>query len=194
MKDKVIYDLIDFPVKKNEGGLYSILPYERLNRGKGLFKVGLADNFDKRFENYHTDYPIGFYIKNLLASPTKHKEDFKTHPFHAGLHPSPEEKAVAKKSTNIKYLKHMEKFVFKEIKDHGGKQLRTTTRVRDANLNGGVSEWFYTNEKTLDNAFKEAKEKFGGKNLENHLKNINEIADENQKKSNYKAEIYYKIV
>ena len=41
---------------------------------------------------------------------------------------------------------------------------------------------------------KEAKEKFGGKNLENHLKNINEIADDNQKKSNYKAEIYYKIV
>ena len=192
MKDKVIYDLIDFPVKKNEGGLYSILPYERLNRGKGLFKVGLADNFDKRFENYHTDYPIGFYIKNLLASPTKHKEDFKVHPFHAGL--SPEEKAFAKKASNIKYLKHMEKFVFNEIKEHGGKQLRTTTRVRDANLNGGVSEWFYTNEKTLDNAFKEAKEKFGGKNLENHLKNINEIADENQKKSNYKAEIYYKIV
>ena len=88
----------------------------------------------------------------------------------------------------------MEKFVFNEIKEHGGKQLRTTTRVRDANLNGGVSEWFYTNEKTLDNAFKEAIEKFGGKNLENHLKNINEIADKNQKKSNYKAEIYYKIV
>ena len=192
MKDKVIYDLDEFPLKKNEGGLYSILPYERLNHGKALFKVGLADSFDKRFENYHTDYPLGFYIKNLLASPTKNKEDFKVHPFHKGL--SPEEKAVAKKASNIKYLKHMEKFVFKEIKDHGGKQLRTTTRVRDANLNGGVSEWFYTNEKTLDNAFKEAKEKFGGKNLENHLKNINEIADENQKKSNYKAEIYYKIV
>ena len=76
--------------------MYSILPYERLNRGKGLFKVGLADNFDKRFENYHTDYPLGFYIKNLLASPTKHKEDFKVHPFHKGLRPSPEEKAVAK--------------------------------------------------------------------------------------------------
>jgi hypothetical protein len=193
MKDKVLYDLDNFPLKKNEGGLYSILPYERLNRGKALFKVGLADNFDKRFENYHTDYPIGFYIKNLLASPTKHKEDFKVKPIYEGLRPSPEEKTVAKKATNIKYLKHVEKFVFKEIKENGGKQLRTTTRVREANENGGVSEWFYTNERTLDNAFKEAKEKFGGKNLENHLKNINEIADKNQKKSNYKAEIYYKI-
>jgi len=191
MKEKVIYDLTDFPVKKNEGGLYSILPYERLNRGKALFKVGLADSFEKRFENYHTDYPIGFYIKNILASPNKHKEEFKV-PYKG--RPSPEEKAVAKKASNIKYLKHAENFVFNEIKEHGGKQLRTTTRVRNADKNGGVSEWFYTNEKTLDNAFKEANKKFGGKNLENHLKNINETADKNQKKSNYKAEIYYKIV
>ena len=191
MKEKVVYDLTDFPVKKNEGGVYSILPYERLNRGKALFKVGLADSFEHRFENYHTDYPIGFYIKNLLASPNKHKEEFKIHPL---LRPSPEEKAVAKKASNIKYLKHVEKFVFNEIKEHGGKQLRTTTRVRDADKNGGVSEWFYTNEKTLDNAFEQAKEKFGGKNLENHLKNINTTADANKRRSNYKAEIYYHIV
>jgi len=190
MKNKVIYDLEDFPLKKNEGGLYSILPYERLNRGKALFKVGLADSFDHRFENYHTSYPNGFYIKNLLASPTKHKEDFKV----PAKNLSGFDKLAARKTANIKYMKHLENFVFAEIKEHGGKQLRTSTRIRDANEYGGKSEWFYANEKTLDNAFEQAKEKFGGKNLENHLKNINTTADANKRRSNYKAEIYYNIV
>ena len=110
MKDKVIYDLDEFPLKKNEGGLYSILPYERLNHGKALFKVGLADSFDKRFENYHTDYPLGFYIKNLLASPTKNKEDFKVHPFHKGL--SPEKKSCCEKSIKYQILKAYGKICF----------------------------------------------------------------------------------
>jgi hypothetical protein len=49
-KQKIIYEIDDFPIKKNEGGLYSILPYERLDKNKkALFKVGLAENFDKRF-------------------------------------------------------------------------------------------------------------------------------------------------
>ena len=37
---KVIYDLEDFPLKKNEGGLYAILPYEKLvKNNKALFKL-----------------------------------------------------------------------------------------------------------------------------------------------------------
>ena len=78
-KEKVIYQLEDYPLKKNEEGLYAILPYERLDKHKKeLFKVGLAKSFDKRFESYHTDYPLGFYYKNLLASPTKEKKDFQS--------------------------------------------------------------------------------------------------------------------
>ena len=57
-KKKVIYDLEEFPLKNNDGGLYSIFPYEILDKHhKGLFKVGLTDSFDKRFEQYHTSYP-----------------------------------------------------------------------------------------------------------------------------------------
>jgi hypothetical protein len=195
-KFKVIYDLDNFDVKKNEGGLYSILPYERLDKHKkALFKVGLADSYEHRFENYHTDYPLGFYIKNLLASPTKHKEEFKTHPLlNGGARPTLEEKEKAKKSTNIKYLKHIENYIFNNIQEHGGKRLRTTTRIRDANENGGISEWFYTDEKTLDKAFTDAKKEYAGRNYESHLKDINKNANQHARNATYKAEIYYNIV
>ena len=51
----VIHDLEDFPLKNKDGGMYAILPYERLDKhGNALFKVGQADDFKKRFESYHT--------------------------------------------------------------------------------------------------------------------------------------------
>ena len=76
-KQYVLDDLEEFPLKKDAGGLYALLPYERLDaKGKALFKVGQADSFRKRFEQYHTYYPLGFYYKNLLANPDKGKEPF----------------------------------------------------------------------------------------------------------------------
>jgi len=192
-KYKVIYDLEDFPLKKHEGGLYSILPYERLDKHKkALFKVGLADSFDKRFEQYHTYYPLGFYYKNLLASPNKLKDNDKI-VGKDGKRPSPEEREKAKKSSKIKYYKKIEKRIFEDIKNHGGQRLQTTTRIRNADENGGDSEWFYTDEPTLDRAFTDAYKIYGGKNLESHLNNINKIANANKKKATYTAEINYKI-
>lgn len=194
-KYKVIYDLDDFPLKKNEGGLYSILPYERLDKHKkALFKVGLADSFDKRFEQYHTYYPLGFYYKNLLASPNKLKENFKVNAVgDDGKRPSPQQREQARKSSTIKYYKNIEKSIFHDIEEHGGKMLKTTTRIKNADERGGDSEWFYTNEKTLDTAFSNAFKKYGGKNLENNLNNINKNAEKNKKNATYTGEIHYKI-
>ena len=194
-KYKVINDLEDFPIKKNEGGLYAILPYEKLDKhGNAIFKVGLANSFEKRFENYHTDYPFGFYIKSLLASPNKHREDFRTNPkTKDGVRPTPEERELARKTTGSKYYKHIESSIFKDIEAHGGKNLKSTTRIRDADEHGGNTEWFYTNEKTLDHAFTHAFKIYGGKNLDNHLKDINKNAAANKRGSTYNAEIHYKI-
>ena len=194
-KYKVINDLDDFPLKKNEGGLYSILPYERLDQHKkALFKVGLADSFDKRFEQYHTYYPLGFYYKNLLASPNKLKENFKVNAVgDDGKRPSPQQREQARNSSTIKYYKNIEKSIFNDIKEHGGKMLKTTTRIKNADERGGDSEWFYTNEKTLDTAFSNAYKKYGGKNLENHLNDINKNAEKNKKNATYTGEIHYKI-
>ena len=195
-KEKVIYQLEDYPLKKNEGGLYAILPYERLDKHKkALFKVGLAESFDKRFESYHTDYPLGFYYKNLLASPTKEKKDFKVNAVGKdGARPTPEEREKALRATTKKYYRHIENYIFKDLQEHGAKRLKTTTRIRNADENGGDSEWFYANEEQLDNAFKDAFKIYGGKNLDNHLKDINRNANANAKNATYKAEIYYKIV
>lgn len=201
MKYKVINDLDDFPVKAGDGGLYAILPYEKLNRNKkALFKVGLADNYDRRFESHHTYYPLGFYYKNLLLNPKKNiadirkqtDEQFKKK--NQGQRPTPAQRAALKKLTNIKNYLSAEKAVFAEIKELGGQQLRTTTRVRDANETGGVSEWFYTNEKTLDKAFEKAHKDFGGKLLSTHLNDINSKSASNKSSATYTGEIHYKIV
>ena len=192
-KYKVIYDLEDFPIKKNEGGLYSILPYEKLDKhGNALFKVGLADSFASRFENYHTDYPLGFYIKNLLATPTKEKENSKPKTTDGGR-PSPAQRATALKSRDKMYYQKIEKSIFADIEKNNGKRLKTTTRIRHSDEYGGDSEWFYTNEKTLDHAFNHAFKIYGGKNLDNHLQDINKIAEKNKKNSDYTAEIHYKV-
>ena len=174
MIKKVIYDLEDFPLKKNDGGLYAILPYEKLDKNnKALFKVGYADSFEKRFEQYHTYYPFGFYYKNLLATPTKKKNE----------------------QTKKQYYGNIEKSIFHNIQNNGGKVLKTTTRTKKnyTKEHGGDSEWFYTNEKTLDNAFNDAFKNYGGKNLNTHLTDINNEAKKNKKKSTYTGEIHYKI-
>ena len=194
-KHKVIYDLEGFPIKKGEGGLYAILPYEKIDKhGNALFKVGLTNNFEKRMESYLTAYPFGFYYKNLLASPSKHREDFRTNPkTKEGVRPTPEERELARKTTGSKYYKHIESSIFKDIEAHGGKNLKSTARIRNADHNGGNTEWYYTNEKTLDTAFKDAFKIYGGRNLETHLGDINKDAAKNKRGSDYSAEIHYKI-
>ena len=192
---KIIYDLEGFPIKKNEGGLYAIFPYEKLDKHKkGLFKIGLADNYEKRFEQYHTYYPLGFYYKNLLVSPNKRSEDFKVHAIgEDGKRPTPEEREQARIKSKTKYYKHIENFIFRDIIDHGGQQLRTTTRIKNKNENGGVTEWFYTNEDTLDTAFDNAFKIYGGREMKRHLNDINKNAAKNKRDATYTAEIHYKI-
>ena len=178
----VIHDLKDFPLKNGTGGMYAILPYERLDKhGNALFKVGQADDYKKRFESYHTYYPLGFYYKNLLANPRANKRG-----------------ADGKRELigNKTYYNKVEKFIHQDIVANGGKQLKTTTRIKNSkknNENLGDTEWFYTNEKTLDKAFDDAHNKFGGDKYNASVKGINKEAKKNAVGADYKAEIYYKI-
>lgn len=178
----VIHDLDDFKVHGGEGGLYAILPYERLNKeGKGVFKVGQADDFKKRFETYHTYYPLGFYYKNLLTEPKGNRRD---------------EKNPRKVLSTKKYYNQIEHFIHKDILDHGGKQLITTTRVKHAGKYdnvGGETEWFYTTEKALDDSFKDAFKIYGGRLHNENVSGINKQANQNKKGADYTAEIYYKL-
>ncbi len=67
MRAKKITVLDEMGIKG--GGLYAILPYERLDKnGKAVFKVGLASNLRGRMEQHHTDYPLGFYYTAIRKS------------------------------------------------------------------------------------------------------------------------------
>jgi len=190
-KYRVIYDLPDFPIKKDEGGLYSILPFERLDKDKkAVFKVGLADSFDKRFEGYHTDFPLGFYYKNLLASPKKGIREFQTDT--RGLKLSQDAKRNLRTNDRKRYYRKIETAIFKDIEKHGGDRVKSTTRIRNADENGGDTEWFYTDEKTLDDAFKNAYKIYGGRNLQNSLSHINRTATKNKREATYTGEIHFK--
>ena len=208
---KIIYHLPDFPLKKSqdEGGIYAILPYERLDKNKkALFKIGLANNFARRFDQYHTYYPFGFYYKNLLANPVLKQNEFHTEPHHEeGKRPTVEERDKARYLTRKKYLKSIESYVFQQIEEEGGERLLTSTRVQNADKKQSKfweTEWFYTNEETLDHAFDDAFKIYGKKgkttNYQTHLNDINKHAaktkkdnEKDKKHSNYTAEIHYKI-
>lgn len=208
---KIIYHLPDFPLKpsQDKGGIYAILPYERLDKHKkALFKVGLANNFARRFDQYHTYYPFGFYYKNLLANPVLKQEQFYTAPHHEeGKRPTVEEREHARYISRQKYLHSIEKHIFADIEKEGGDRLLTSTRVQNADKKKskfGETEWFYTDEKTLDHAFDDAFKIYGKNNQSTNysksLSQINKNADRTQKQNEkdksspfYNAEIHYKI-
>ena len=178
-KQVVIEELEDFKIKKCDTGLYSIMPYKRLNKGgNAIFKVGQFQNFNKRMEQYHTSYPLCFYYKNLLVNP-------KT-----------ERKVNRKPLTEGVYINKVEKFLQEDLIAKGARQLHTTTRVKNAKNhpeNLGTTEWFYSNQKQMDSEFKDAHNKFGGSLHSPHFKIINTNARRNAIGADYKAEIYYKV-
>ena len=129
------------------GGLYAYTPFERLDyNNKSVYKIGCAKNFHGRFEQVYTYFPLGVYPIAFLEDPPI--------PRHLRGH-----SAVTKDSHYIK----IEKFIFQYIESHGGERIRTTTRIRNVNAQReGVSEWFYTHEIIIHEAFLLAQKHFGG--------------------------------
>ena len=186
-KQYVIDNIPEIP--KDQGGLYSIMPYEKLDKhGKAVFKVGYAMSFKNRFEQYHTSYPLGFYMKNLLAEPTEERENF----YYKD--PKNRNKRALHKKT---YYGEIERNIFQDLKDEGAEQLFSTTRVKNGKMRDGVyvgqTEWFYASPKQVDNAFDFAYKIYGGKPYSAHLNNINREADKHRGGNSYSAEIHYKI-
>jgi hypothetical protein len=172
------------------GGLYAYFPFESLDKkGKGVFKIGMAINFKSRTEQYHTYFPLGVYMIAFLENPP--------------LQRSTRHRKVEETTKKSYYLK-IEKFVFDYIDKNGGKRIFSTTRVKNPELetNKGETEFSYTNEQTIHEAFTEAKEKYGG-NLKlfylegldaetNKFTSINQIAKEREKDTpNYQGKIIF---
>jgi hypothetical protein len=161
------------------GGIYCYLPFEKLDiHKKAVFKVGLAINFNKRVENYHTYFPLGVYMIAFLDEP----------PIPITLR----NKSITSKKSH--YLK-IEKFIINHIVKNGGVIIHSTTRVNNPNDDKeGATEWIYTNEETIHNAFLDAKKKFSGLLDLYSLGNINKIGNENEKnKPNYVGKIIFPL-
>ena len=96
------------------GGLYCYMPFEHLDKHhKAVFKIGMAVDFNKRTEQYHTYFPLGVYMIAFLEDP-----------------PIPRTTRRNKTETPTKahYLK-IEKFIFDLVDKNGGERIYSTTRV-----------------------------------------------------------------
>ena len=141
------YTIVNDELKIKGGGLYCYLPFGNLDKHKkAIFKVGMALNFNSRTEQYHTYFPLGVYMIAFLEDP---RIPIKTR----------SQKQITKKE---QYLK-VEKFVMEYLTEHKATRVYSTTRTQNQNeKKEGATEWFYTNEDLIHEAFTQAKQKFGG--------------------------------
>ena len=176
-------------LKIKGGGLYCFLPFNRIDKNKkAIFKIGLAMNINSRTENYHTYFPLGVYMIAFLENPPIPRNTRKSH---------------NEKPKKVHFLA-IEKFIFNYVIEHSGKRVYSTTRTRNQNeKKEGETEWIYTDELTIHEAFTEAKNKYGG-NLKlfylegidpdtNKLTSINKLATEEEKSKtpHYTGKIIY---
>jgi hypothetical protein len=126
-----------------DSGIYALYPFDSpLVRKKGVFKIGMALNFDRRLHQYDTGSPAGVYVVAYLKNPLK----------GVVLVGSDEQK----KQIKTKHYKVVEKFIQDYVTENGGKNHLMQIR------NNGKTEWFHCSIDLLDEAFKKAKKKYGG--------------------------------
>ena len=132
------------------GGLYAICPYDFIdNTGRAIIKIGLsAKSLDKRFDNYHTYFPMGFYFISILEKPV----------IRNGLDIS-------------KSLYHIvEKEIIENVLDIDKKSVRVYSTTRQGTEGIGNTEWVYALPNAVTQAFHMAQKKYGGEINTKHKK------------------------
>jgi len=132
-------------IKHENGGIYSFMAFEYFDKNnKAVFKIGQTTReLRRRTDNYHTYFPMGVSPVAVLENPTK------------GL-TAKDRKDVEKRK---QHYEKIEKYIMKYIIDErDGYQIVSTTRIKDS----GKTEWVYTDQKSLEEAFKNAQQEFGG--------------------------------
>jgi hypothetical protein len=180
------YTIVRDELKLKGGGIYCYLPFGNIDKHhKAIFKVGMAMNFNKRTEQYHTYFPLGVYMIAFLEEPPFVKTRSK------------------KENTKKEHYIKVEKFIMSYLTKEGATRVYSTTRAQLLNdKKEGKTEWFYTNEDLIHEAFTEANKKFGGELKLFYLEgfdpetgkftSINEAHKEEEKqKPNYVGKIVY---
>lgn len=190
---------------RGKGGIYAFLPYDKVDKkNKGIFKIGMTLEFKRRFEQVHSYFPEGVYLVNILSNPDVPAWTKKQHQAWEATHDS---KVTATTMKDMLY-KQMEAFVFDHVEKHGAVRIHRTTRVRQPNQDGeGITEWVYTDEDTIHNAFLAASKAFPGGHLQTFylsgidpntletVKSINDLADTKaaQDLPNFTGKIIFKL-
>jgi len=150
-------------------GIYCFFPFDSLDRHKkGVFKIGMAGNFDNRIRSYHTYLPQGFYYKCFLNKPSLKKNGLDT----------------------FRYYVMIEREIFNNIVANGGQIIHMAIRKK----NRGETEWIYASEKMIEDAFDAAYEKYGGKHTDleiGDLHDLDKARAELKKNSIFRGEIYF---
>jgi hypothetical protein len=190
---------------RGKGGIYAFLPYDKLDKkNKGIFKIGMTLEYKRRFEEVHSYFPEGVYLINTLSNPTVpawSRQEKRAWEDAHGRTPT------SKTQRDLLY-KRMERFVFNHIEQHGGQRIYRSTRVSQPNAdNEGITEWIYTDEDTIHNAFAAASRAFPGGNLQTFylsgidpdtgatVSSINELADAKAARElpNFTGKIIFKL-
>ena len=105
----------------------------------------MSMNFSSRAEQYHTYFPLGVYmiafLENPIQSVTRNNHQL----------------------TKQEYFLKVERWIMDYIENNGGQRIYSTARVHNANVaKEGQTEWFYTIENLIHEAFVETEKKFNG--------------------------------
>ena len=145
-----------------KGGLYCIFPWASPDKsGRGLYKIGMAVSpMHKRMEDYHNMFPFAVNMIAFLEDPP--------------VATIPTRKSPDVKSKTSKYIE-IESFLFDYVVTHGGQRFYSYARVQGQRnkklkdttgkkLNDkGQTEWVYTDELTIHEAFAAAHDEFYGR-------------------------------
>jgi len=150
-------------------GIYCFFPFDSLDKHKkGVFKIGMTGNFDKRIRSYHTYLPQGMYYVAFLKNPSLKKNGMDTYEYYVKI----------------------EKEIFENVKAFGGEVIKMDIRKH----NNGETEWIYANEKMIEKAFDLAYIKYGGKRTDLVIGMLNKLEKEKvklEKDKIFKGEIYF---
>lgn len=112
-------------------GLYAVTPFDNYDsHNKIVVKIGIAKDLRSREGGYHT-----YFIKGLY--PFRYLYGFHTY--------------------DQSLLSKMERYMWKLMVEYGAERLK---RNIDYFGNEAQTEWFYTDEKTIDRVFKDTQAKF----------------------------------
>ena len=173
-KMKVASDILNL---KGKGGCYCLMPHEKIDdNSKALFKIGMTLDFTSRLEEYHTYFPEGLFHVAFLCDPLVQEwtEDKITEWKNKSIDASKKKKVPTRitrndvvKAMKTQKYKEIEKYIFAYVSNNNGQRLHSTVNVRNPHpiTKKGETEWFYTDDSLVHEAFSSAEEKYGGEKL-----------------------------